>query len=126
MAGRELDPADISTTGPWLVRSDSEPDTAMPSFELGPNEEQGHRRYLIRQAWPMEPGGSIPLATGIQRLADARVMAASPDLADTLLRLLISPELNREGIEPHTRQARDAAWDLLVRVTPHLEIGASP
>lgn len=120
MAGRKLDPTDVPTLGPWQVGSEAEAD-APP----GPatNDDLSSPAYLIRQARPIEVGG-IPIALGIQRLADARLMAAAPDVADALVRLLTSPELNRQGIDPRTQRERDAAWALLMRVAPHLEIGA--
>ena len=49
-------------------------------------------------------------------------MAAAPDLAAVLLRLLTSPALTRADLDPGTGEALAAAWDILVRVAPHLEI----
>ena len=68
-------------------------------------------------------GGSLlHIATGIQRLADAKLMAASPELAEALLRLLTSPDLMTDDLDPQTRARIAIAWDLLVRAAPHLEI----
>ena len=64
----------------------------------------------------------VHLAIGIQRLADAKLMAAAPNLAATLLDLLIVRELRSADLYPQTQEVVAAAWDLLVRVTPHLEI----
>ncbi|GJD30580.1 hypothetical protein PMNALOAF_1827 [Methylobacterium adhaesivum] len=122
MAGRKLDPTDVPTLGPWQVGSEGEAD-APP--EPATNDDPSSPAYLIRQARPIEMGG-IPIAHSIRRVADARLMAAAPDLADALVRLLTSHELNGQGIEPRTQRERDAAWVLLVRVAPHLEIGAWP
>ena len=127
MAGRHLDPADVPTPGPWLVRVATErhgpPETVLVGSEPATNDGLCGWPYLIRQARPMKPD-SMPIAAGIPRLADARMMAAAPELADALVRLLTSPELNRQGIDPRTQRVRDAAWVLLMRVAPHLEIGA--
>jgi len=127
VAGRKLDPADIPTLGSWQVgreaEADAPPELGMSSVEPTTNDEPGGRAYIIRQAGLIEVGG-IPIAHSIRRVADARLMAAAPELADALVRLLTSPELNRQGIDPRTQRVRDAAWVLLMRVAPHLEIGA--
>jgi len=118
----------VPTPGPWLVRGEGEPDAppdiAMLGIEPASDDQPGGFPYFIRQDRTF-PLGDCPLhlATGIQRLADAKLMAAAPTLADVLLRLLTSPALMRADLEPETRAARDAAWSLLVRVAPHLEIG---
>lgn len=127
MGGRKLDPADVPTPGPWLVRGEADAGASAETFMLGvepaTNDLPGGWPYLIRQNRPVEPGGGpLHIAIGIQRLADAKLMAAAPDLADALLRLLISPDLRRRRLDPDTRLGRDAAWDLLVRVAPHLEM----
>ena len=62
------------------------------------------------------------LASGIQRVADAQLMATAPDLAAVLLRLLTTPTLIAVDLDPCTRAQVDAAWTLLVRAAPHLEI----
>lgn len=127
MAGRKLNGADVPTPGPWLVRgeaSDGAPAADVmlgiePATATGP----GGWPYLIRPDRPVEPGGCpLHLATGIQRLTDAKLMAAAPDLAAVLLRLLTSPELMAHHLEPSTRAALNSAWDLLVKVAPHLAI----
>ena len=117
----------VPTPGPWLVRGEAEPgadaETAVLGVEPASDERPGGWPYLIRQDRPLTPGGSLlHLATGIQRLADARLMAAAPELATVLLRLLTSPALTAHDLDLGTRPVRDAAWDLLVRATPHLEI----
>ncbi|WP_145984597.1 hypothetical protein [Methylobacterium aquaticum] len=63
------------------------------------------------------------IATGIQRLADAQLLAAAPDLAAMLLRLLTAPALGARDLDSRTREVVDAAWSLLIRVTPQLEVG---
>ncbi|KMO13303.1 hypothetical protein SQ03_22145 [Methylobacterium platani JCM 14648] len=80
--------------------------------------------YFIRREAPVEPGGCpLHVAIGIQRLADARLIAAAPDLATLLLRLLTAPALGACDLDASTREAIDTAWALLVRVAPQLEIG---
>lgn len=131
MAGRRLDPADIPTPGPWRVRRVAE--AAVSGATPGLKIEAATKAGLdgghdpIRQARSVdEVCGSPYIAGGIRRPADARLLAAAPDLAAALLRLLISPALNTRDVDPGTREARDAAWTLLIRVAPHLEIGARP
>ena len=118
---------DRPTPRPWLVRSEagegaSAGDTMLgvePATEEGP----GGWPYLIRQDREFALGDCpLHLATCIQRLADAKLMAAAPDLAGVLLRLLIAPVLTRADRDAATREALAAAWDILVRVAPHLEI----
>lgn len=128
MAGRRLPAAAIPTPGPWLVRGEAEPDLpptqAMLGIEPAGDDRPGGWPYFVRRDAPVEPGGCpLHIATGIQRLADARLIAAAPDLAAALLALLISPAVTAHGLDAHTRMAVDAAWGLLVRVAPHLEIG---
>lgn len=127
MAGRKLSAEAIPTPGPWLVRGEAGEGATVeqgmlgvePATEAGP----GGFPYLIRQDRPLQPGGSLlHLATGIQRLADAKLMASSPELAQALLRLLISPALTSADLARDTRRVINPAWDLLVRVAPHLEI----
>ncbi|MGG3810895.1 hypothetical protein ABEV34_04455 [Methylorubrum rhodesianum] len=57
-------------------------------------------------------------------MADARLIAAAPELAERLLALLVAPALGNRDLDAGTRAAVDAAWMLLVRVAPQLEIGA--
>ena len=85
--------------------------------------EPGGWPYFIRRDATVEPGGCpLHIATGIQRLADARLMAAAPDLAAVLLRVLTAPELASANRDPLTAAAITAAWNLLVQVAPHLDI----
>ena len=127
MAGSKLNGADAPTPGPWLVRGEAGPDApaevAMVGVEPAAVARSGGWPYFIRPDRPFEPG-SCPLhiATGIQRLADAKLMAAAPDLAAALLRLLTAPDLMAPYLDPGTRGALTAAWDLLVKVAPHLQI----
>jgi len=127
VAGRKLNGADVPTPGPWLVRGEAGPDApaevAMFGIEPADPARPGGWPYFFRPDRPFEPG-SCPLhiATGIQRLADAKLMAAAPDLAAALLRLLTAPDLMAPDLDPGTRGALTAAWDLLVKVAPHLEI----
>lgn len=127
MAGRRLTAGDVPTPGPWLVRGEVDEgapaEAVMLGVEPATESRPGGWPYLIRQDRPVTPGGSLlHIATGIQRLADAKLMAAAPDLADVLLGLLISPELRSADLDPSTRPMVNTAWDLLVRVAPHLEI----
>lgn len=129
MAGRRLDPADIPTPGPWRVRGAAEAavsgETAGLEIKAATRAGPSGGHALIRQARSADEAGNSPnIAGGIRRPADARLLAAAPDLADALLRLLISPALNARDVDPNTREARDAAWSLLIQVAPHLEIGA--
>lgn len=128
MAGRKLSAAAIPTPGPWLVRGTAEPDASpvelMLGVEAATDARPGGWPYFIRRDVPVEPGGCpLHIATGIQRLADARLIAAAPDLAAALLALLVAPAIAAHGLDARTRAAVDAAWALLVRVAPHLEIG---
>ncbi|MCJ2017112.1 hypothetical protein MKK84_06680 [Methylobacterium sp. E-065] len=126
--GRELPAAAIPTPGPWLVRGTAEADAAPAELMLGVEpataELAGGWPYFIRRNRPVEPG-SCPrhIAVGIQRLADARLIAAAPNLTAVLLRLLISPGLTTRDLDPRTPDAVTAGWDLLIAVAPHLEIG---
>lgn len=127
MAGRKLNGANGPTPGPWLVRGEAGAGAsaidAMLGVEPATEDRPGGWPYLIRQDRPVEPGGCpLHLATGIQRLADAKLLAAAPDLADVLLRLLTAPDLTAGDLDPRTQQVVDSGWDLLVRVAPHLEI----
>lgn len=127
MAGRKLTAGDVPTPGPWLVRGEAEEGATAEDYMLGvepaANDGPGGWPYLIRQDRTF-PRGQCPLhlATGIQSLADAKLMAAAPDLAETLLRLLTSPDLTFDDLDPRTREVIATAWALLVRAAPHLEI----
>ncbi|WP_298957256.1 hypothetical protein [uncultured Methylobacterium sp.] len=128
MAGRRLPAAAVPTPGPWQVRGAAEPGASPAQVMLGvepaADDRAGGWPYFVRRDVPVEPGGCpLPIATGSQRLADARLIAAAPDLAAGLLRLLIDPALRARDLDTGTREAIDAAWALLVRVAPHLEIG---
>lgn len=128
MAGRKLPAAAVPTPGPWLVRGavddSASPLELMLGVEPATDERPGGRSYFIRRVQPIErDDGPLHIANGIYRLADARLIAAAPDLTALLLRLLTSPDLTRHDLDPGTCTARDAAWDLLVHVAPHLEIG---
>ena len=128
MVAPRLRAADIPTPGPWLVRGDPGEGASAAEVMLGvePATEDGAGGwpYLIRQNRPVALGDCpLHLAVGIQRLADARLMTAAPDLASTLLRLLLTPDLRQADLDASTADAVGAAWDLLVRATPHLEIG---
>ena len=118
----------VPTPGPWLVRGEAEPgadaETAALGVEPATDDRPGGWPYLIRQDRPLAPGGSLlHVSTGIQRLADAKLMAIAPELAAVLLRLLTSPNLTVHDLPWQTVPIRDAAWDLLMRVALHLEIG---
>ena len=124
MARPQLSAARVPTPGPWLVHGEPEAEFSLPAV-VGDaaTEEQAGGSYLIRQDQPLVLGeANLPIAFGIRRLADATLMAAAPDLAAALLALLTSPDLTRRDLDTHTRAALTVAWDLLVRVAPHLEI----
>lgn len=129
MTGRRLSASAIPTPGPWLVRGEAEPGAppapAMLGVEPKAEDRPGGWPYFIRRDAPVEPGGcSLHIATGIQRLADAQLIAAAPDLAATLLRLLTAPTLGTRDLDARTREVVDGAWPLLIRVAPQLEIGS--
>ena len=129
MAARKLNAADVPTSGPWLVRGEAGEAASAADAVLGvePATEDGAGGwpFIIRQNRPVALGDCpLHLATGIQRLADARLMAAAPDLAIALFRLLTSPAFTKSGLDLRTVAVVMSAWDLLVRVTPHFEIGA--
>ena len=128
MAGRRLAAVDVPTPGPWCVRGEAEAGASAAAMMLGvepaTDERPGGWPYFVRRDAPVEPGGCpLHVATGIQRLADARLIAAASELADSLLALLIAPALRAQDLDARTREAATAGWDLLVRVAPHLEIG---
>lgn len=90
MAGRKLKTADVPTPGPWRVRGEAGEGAPGADLMLGiepaTEDRPGGWPYLIRQDRVFEPGGCpLHLAVGIQRLADAELMAAAPEMADTLL-----------------------------------------
>ena len=127
MAGRRLTARELPTPGPWLVRGEAVGDASASNLMLGvepaAEDSPGGWPYLIRQNRPVALGECpLHLAIGIQRLADAKLMAAAPDLAGALLQLLTSPALTQAGLDYRTQEAVTAAWDLLVRATPHLKI----
>ena len=129
MAGRMLAAGDVPTPGPWLVRGEAElgapPVDLMLGVEPATDARPGGWPYLVRRDRAVEPGGCpLHVAVGIQRLADARLIAAAPDLAAVLLGLLIAPALRARDLDAQTRTAADAGWALIVRVAPQLEIGA--
>lgn len=131
MAGRAMTGGDLPTPGPWLVRGDAEegahPAEAMLGVEPATEGRPGGWPYLIRQDRAVEVGGSLlHLATGIQRLADATLMAAAPDLVAALFALLTSPRILAGDLAADTRRAVGAGWVVLVQAAPHLEIGADP
>ena len=128
MAGRRLAASAIPTPGPWLMRGEAEPGSSPAQTMLGVEPAAENRPggwpYFIRRDGPVEPGGCpLHIATGIQRLADAQLLAAAPDLAAMLLRLLTAPALGARDLDSRTREVVDAAWSLLIRVTPQLEVG---
>ena len=128
MAGHHLPVARIPTPGPWLVRGEAEADASPAEVMLGvapaTADKPGGWPYFICRDAPVEPGGCpLHIATGIQRLAAARLIAAAPDLAAALLSVLIASDLRRHNLYPRTRKAVDAAWSPLVWTTPHLEVG---
>lgn len=115
------------TPGLWLVGRAAYEGASQVDFMLGmePASADGStgRSYLICRPHRAEIGESPRLvATGIHCLADARLMAAAPDLAEMLLRLLTAPDLTMDDLDPGTRTAIDDAWILLVRAAPYLEV----
>ncbi|MBB2963519.1 hypothetical protein [Methylobacterium sp. R2-1] len=127
MGGRQLTAAQMPTPGPWLVRREAEADAPakvrLLGIEPAAKDRPGSFPYLVRQDRPFTSGECpLHLAVGIQRLADARLMAAAPDLASMLLNVLIVRELRSSVLDHETQKVVVAAWNLLVRVTPHLEI----
>lgn len=101
------------------------PAQAMLGVEPAAEDRPGGWPYFIRRDAPFEPGCCpLHIATGVQRLADAQLLAAAPDLAERLLALLTAPALGSRDLDARTRAAIDVAWALLVRVAPQLEIGA--
>ncbi|CAA2159885.1 hypothetical protein MBRA_05065 [Methylobacterium brachiatum] len=110
------------------MRGEAEPGASPAAVMLGvepaAEDRPGGWPYFVRRDAPVEPGGCpLHIATGIQRLADARLIGAAPDLAVSLLPLLTAPALTARDLDVRSREAVDGAWALLVRVTPQLEIG---
>lgn len=127
MAAPKLRAGDIPTAGPWLVRGEASGAASAADVMLGvepaTENQPGGWPYLIRQNRPVALGNCpLHLAVGVQRLADAKLMAAAPELADIVLRLLTSAALTAPDLDAPTRAVRNAAWELLVQVAPHLEI----
>ena len=124
MAGRRHSAGCVPTPGPWLVRGtageDASPLELMLDLAPATDEAPGGWPYLIRCRHPVEPGGCcLHIACGIQRLADAQLMAAAPELAAGLLGLLTAPDLSHHNLNRRTRLAVSTGWDLLVAVAPH-------
>ena len=115
MAGRRpLATWDIPTPRPWLVRGEADADASPAEQMLGVEpatpERPGDWPLFIRRNAPVEPGGCpLNIAIGIQRLADARLIAAAPDIAVALLRLLTAPALGQHDLDPRTHEAVAAA-----------------
>lgn len=131
MAGRKLTAAQVPTPGPWMVRGEADADAPaelrMLGVEPATEDRPGGFPCLIRQDRPFAPGDRpLHLAVGIQRLTDAKLMADAPEIAAVLLRLLTARDLTHHELDPQTRAAITAAWDVIGRVAPHLEIGAVP
>ncbi|WP_375460041.1 hypothetical protein [uncultured Enterovirga sp.] len=87
---------DRPSPGSWLVRGEAgegaAPATVMLGVEPATENRPGGWPYPKRQDRTVDVGGSLlHLATGIRRLADATIMAAAPDLAEALFRLLSCP-----------------------------------
>jgi hypothetical protein len=128
MGRRKLNGADVPTPGPWCVCGEAgygaSPEVAALGVAPATEGQPGGWPYLIRQDRPLTPGSSgFHIAVGIQRLADAKLIAAAPDLTAVLLRLVTAPDVRARDLDPRTHEAVAAAWDLLVKVAPHLEIG---
>ncbi|CAO4194105.1 hypothetical protein [Methylorubrum extorquens] len=74
----------------------------MLGVEPESEDRPGGFPYLVRQDRPFTLGECpLHLAVGIPRLADAKLMAAAPDLASMLLNVLIVRELQPIVREPH-------------------------
>lgn len=127
MAGLQPNGAATPTPGPWLVRGEAEPGAPPAEVMLGIEPAMGDRPggwpYFVRRNHPIALGDSpLHIATGIQRLADARLIAAAPDLAALLLQVLTTPACTADGLDGHTRAAVEAGWAVLVPAAPHLEV----
>lgn len=115
----------MPTPAPWIVRAEPAADVAPRAVtEDGVAGDEQAGGFCLIGAESLHALGEtdLPIALGIQRLADATLMAGAPDLAAALLALLTSPDLLRRDLDPLTRAAVAAAWHLLVRVAPHLQI----
>ena len=123
VARPKLPAARVPTPGPWIVHATAQ-EVATAATDVTPTGEEraGSFTYALHQDRALTGGAPLHLAGGIPRLADATLMAAAPDLAAAMLTLLTSPDLMRRDLDAGTRTAITVAWDLLVRVAPHLEI----
>ncbi|WP_156295587.1 hypothetical protein [Methylobacterium aquaticum] len=83
---------------------DAWPAQIMLGAEPAAEDRPGGWPYFIRRDAPVEPGGCpLHMATGIQRLADAQLLAAAPDLAERRLALLTAPTLGLRDRDAGTR-----------------------
>lgn len=110
------------------MRGEAEPGVAsavtMLGVEPATGDCSGGWPYLVRRDAPVEPSECpLHIAKGIQRIAGAQLIAAAPELSAMLLRLLTAPAATAHDLDARSRAAVDAAWALLVRIAPHLEIG---
>lgn len=59
---------------------------------------------------------------GIQQLTDARLMTTALGMAAALLMLMTAPDSPHLDLDPQTRAAVTTAWNVFVRIAPHLKI----